>query len=361
MLNIKQIDDKRLMTRKRELLAMDGVRAKLRLGDWYFDIDENVADMKTLRQKIRGLISEADYTKYFADYWHIFALLLNLGAEYGNKVQRKPCKAIGDVAKIYYLSSEKAVMELTSDKDGVSRLCCTVSPSLLTYHQVKENTKVKAEGTLDFDQLHARFIFDVDELHKVNEPTALQAYIEQQQAGYACAPKDYEHKQIYPLMADVNKIAVLFNRQAAYEDFESILRNSKADLTVKPCRVPFDDMALAYRIQELAAEDAKRPICIIRDAASDAYTWYPFYSAELVNTIIRAEAPILTGLGHPSDKPACTCYADYNASTAQDLAMKLMYWKLAQMAHHYQEKNKEGGLFAAFKPSSILDFFFGNH
>lgn len=35
--------------------------------------------------------------------------------------------------------------------------------------------------------------------------------------------------------------------------------------------------------------------------------------------------------------------------------------KLAQMAHHYQEKNKEGGLFAAFKPSSILDFFFGNH
>ena len=36
MLNIKQIDDKRLMTRKRELLAMDGVRAKLRLGDWYF-------------------------------------------------------------------------------------------------------------------------------------------------------------------------------------------------------------------------------------------------------------------------------------------------------------------------------------
>lgn len=37
--------------------------------------------------------------------------------------------------------------------------------------------------------------------------------------------------------------------------------------------------------------------------------------------------------------------------------MKLMYWKLA---HTYQKKNKQGGLFSSFKPSSILDFFFGN-
>ena len=151
------------------------------------------------------------------------------------------------------------------------------------------------------------------------------------------------------------KIAVLTNDNQAAKEFSSII--SGFDVKIVFCKQDKD--ALCYNIDQLC--DKFDAIFIIKGTVKDDYALASFSDAGLCNKVANIDDDkclIFTGIGRIDDSPLITKYVFYNAPTAQELAMKLSFWKATSIAKQKEEapvqlnlvgEKQGGGFFHALR------------
>lgn len=118
------------------------------------------------------------------------------------------------------------------------------------------------------------------------------------------------------------------------------LNHEETETGVKlyPKRIRFTSANLAYTLQDLASDDKYQAICIIHGPFRDDYAMLDFCTAQVVEAMVKVKKPIFTGLGHPSDTPLICGFADYDAATTQELAIKIAVLRASHWMDLMQKK-----------------------
>lgn len=336
---MEQIYDPSMMSRKKKICSMAGVKAYKENDAWFFRIDSEKADMDKLKELLRGVVLPYDYARCFQQAVTTDNLLDIVQQKVSLDAVKGPYKLTCDIIRFFYLDELKGIMEVTTDERGERRMTCVFKPYLIGLKRLRANIRVVLTGSLEWAPDRSEFVFCVTDAESVGESDLVRHY---RDFLVRYIPKeDYERKQIYPMMPHIDKILVLYQKQGTFSDFKHILTGITDKLKIEEERIPFNAQSLIGNIGLAEDEDATRPICIIRGPALDQYVWEPFYNLGVVQTIRDAKTPILTGLGHAKEKPLAAYYADYNAATSQELATKLGFWKMASWSQEYHKRPKQ--------------------
>lgn len=340
---VMQFSDPSLMPLKRKIRLQNGVSAYKKDEAWYYRIDTDIADMQVLRGLLRDVILPEDYNKCFKESVTTEEILEKVQKEVSFDRSEGPYELTCDIIRMYHAADGDMMMEVTTDIDGNRRLTCLSPSYLIEIEGIRANQQVRLTGTLRWQENCSAYLLYVTDATVVG-PSLLMQYIKDMEQCLQI-PAHWKPKKIYPMMPQIDRIAVLYTHHSTFEDFQHILMNITDKIKIEEKRIDFSANELRLEISTLALEDAMRPICIIRGPALDRYAWAPFYNDLLLRTMLLAEAPILLGLGHAKDTTLAAKCADYNAATAQDLATKLGIWKMASWSHEYKESHRQGKLF----------------
>lgn len=339
---VMQKSDPSLMPLKQKIRLHDGVRAFKQDNVWYYRIDTDKADMQALQELMKDVIMPDDYAACFKESVTTEQLLEKVQEEISLDKVDGPYELTCDIMRMYHTENGDYLLEVTTDVDGARRLTCFSPSYLIDIENIRPDLQVKLTGSLQWQKDCSSYLLYVIDA-RVLGPSLLMQHIKDMEQWFQ-KPEYWKPKKIYPLMPQIERIAVLYPHYSTFEDFQHILLGITDKIRIEGKQIDFTAEELRLEIDELANEDNVRPICIIRGPAIDRYAWAPFYDDLLLSTILLTNAPILLGLGHAKDTTLAAKCADYNAATAQDLATKLGFWKMASWSHEYKEKHRQGKL-----------------
>lgn len=352
---IKQLpnDAPDIWSKKEKVFACRGVGRVKRKDGYYFTIDLYEADMDEIAPLIKGTISDEDYEEHFMKFVHANALLEELAEKTNSEEIRS--KVSGDICFTQDISHDESIFDLTSTVLGDSRLRCRIKTGMLKSFHIGPDQHVDCLGTLKINGSTGRYELYVDHIQKTFDATELQKWIKEQRYRIRSLPKTIDLSTVKERVAGIKKIAVLTNDNQAAKEFESII--SGFDVKLVFCRQDKD--ALCYDIDQLC--DKVDAICIIKGTVKDDYALASFSDAGLCNKVANIDDDkclIFTGIGRIEDSPLITKYVFYNAPTAQELAMKLSFWKATSIAKQKEEapaqlnlvgERQGGGFFHALR------------
>lgn len=313
---------------------------------YYFIVDTDKADMDALRTVIRSVIEPKDYLKYFVSPLPSGTLLNDIRTYDTDE----PLKVEGDICYIRPISQSENIAEMTSSISGEDRLRCRISRSLATLREIKANQHVQIIGTLKINPQTARYELIAEEATVLDQDTELTSWIKQQKQSIGEIPQKRTVQSLRDQMLTIQNIAVLTNDKQASEEFISILPGIKTKLLFTKLSAD----ALCCRIDELVAAKKVDAICIIKGYVNDNYFMADLNNAKLCNKIITTNyCPIFTGLGSIKDHPLISLCSDYDAPTAQQLAMSLICWRAECIAKQEEEKNQQMELLPEKKTSFL--------
>ncbi len=355
MIYIKQLSNNtpEIWSKKEKVFQCTGVGRAKRKDGYYFTIDLHEADMDAIAPLIRGTISDENYEEHFVKFVHANALLEELAEKTNSETIRS--KVEGDICFTSDISHDESIFDLTSTVFGEKRLRCRIQTGLLKSFRIGVNQHVQCSGSLKLNSSTGRYELCVEHIQKTFDTTKLMQWLKEQEYSVTSLPKDIDLSTVKSRVADIKKIAVLTNDNQAAKEFESIISGYNVKLFF--CKQNKD--ALCYEIDRLC--DKVDAICIIKGTVKDDYALASFSDAEICNKIAsidESQCLIFTGIGRIDDNPLITKYVYYNAPTAQELAVKLSFWKATNLAKKKEDaptlleltkKKQDSGFFHALR------------
>ena len=340
MKKLKQCKDPSVFDLKMEIKKQPGVSISKEDDTYYFLIDENKADMRWLKEHIQKTVEPDDYVRTFGQIYSAGFLLSTISKE----VDFTPVSGLyfvqGDVCFLLHIPGNRILMEITDSVEGTKRLKVIISSALAGLRHLETNQHVRIGGRLSFNDTCGQFEFVAEELTVLPDKSLLHQFFETEKRRV----EDVVREKIHSIdnWGDVlTRYLVLYNNEQTLEDFAGILSEKKTGVKLYPKRIRFTSANLAYTLQDLASDDKYQAICIIHGPFRDDYAMLDFCTAQVVEAMVKVKKPIFTGLGHPSDTPLICGFADYDAATAQELAIKIAVLRASNWMDLMQKKYGE--------------------
>jgi exodeoxyribonuclease VII large subunit len=139
---------------------------------------------------------------------------------------------------------------------------------------------------------------------------------------------DSEHKQPLPFLPRVIGLVCGRNAQAKSDVIENVRRRwAGARFEVREVSVgnsPATAREVAAAVQELDAQELVDVIVITRGGCALEEVVFPFSDEGLVRAVWRTRTPVVSAIGHETDRPLLDYVADFRASTPTDAAKNIV-------------------------------------
>lgn len=342
MIRVKQLPG--WSSHKADLLELDGVRAQKEGNAYYFVIDPARAEMSEVKRLIGGTISDDDYVEYFGKQLDSNEFLKEIQEKLDFSKFYDSYAVTGDVCKVLE-RGKRTIIELSSFDDGSDRLRCVALTSLISYSGLAENKKVRLTGHIALYEARGQLEFEVTDIEVLPQKTAYQETLD----GYQREVEDYMLRNderpavsLRNTIGEWKKLVLLAPDHRAIQDFLGLMGKKVGfEVDAHVVHMVPENLVLNIETYNQPGVDA---IAIIHPPGWDMYQLMPFSSPDVYRAINESGKPVLVGLGHENDHPFCEERADYAASTASVLAVKLAYLWAAAYARKYADIDRQTSL-----------------